>query len=263
MQDSISKTAIARSFGHAAESYDSSAHFQQRVGARLLDYLPVTRGNIVDLGCGTGFFLPQIRYRNPHATLIAADLSEEMIRYGQQHHGKDADFWCVGDADQLPLASNSINVIFSSLALQWCFHLDSLFRELNRVLAPGGCCVFSTLLDGTLFELKKSWQKVDKKQHVNEFFTALDYRSAIERNGLLIESFIDESDVQQYKELKFLTRELKGIGAHNLTDKRPRNLTGKSRLLKLIDAYERFRNSEGLLPATYRVAYIVIKRPEN
>ena len=52
-----------------------------------------------------------------------------------------------------------------------------------------------------------------------------------------------------------LMRELKLIGAQNRTHGRPRGLTGKLRLRRLLQAYEAFRTPEGVLPATYEVIY--------
>ena len=54
--------------------------------------------------------------------------------------------------------------------------------------------------------------------------------------------------------------ELKALGAHNLNPGRPGGLTGRARILALIDAYERFRQPPGL-PATYQVVYGVLRKP--
>ena len=49
-------------------------------------------------------------------------------------------------------------------------------------------------------------------------------------------------------------RDLKAIGAHNVNAGRARGLTGKSRLTRMIAAYEAFRR-DGRLPATYEIVY--------
>jgi malonyl-CoA O-methyltransferase len=51
-----------------------------------------------------------------------------------------------------------------------------------------------------------------------------------------------------------LMRDLKTIGAHNVTAGRARGLTGKSRLQQMQSAYEVFRTG-GRLPATYEIVY--------
>ena len=49
-------------------------------------------------------------------------------------------------------------------------------------------------------------------------------------------------------------RELKALGAHNVTNARRHSLTGKTRLKNMVSAYENFREND-LLPATYEVVY--------
>jgi malonyl-CoA O-methyltransferase len=49
-------------------------------------------------------------------------------------------------------------------------------------------------------------------------------------------------------------RDLKTIGAHNVTEGRSRSLTGKGKLQQLIASYEQFRNN-GILPVSYEVVY--------
>jgi malonyl-CoA O-methyltransferase len=51
-----------------------------------------------------------------------------------------------------------------------------------------------------------------------------------------------------------LMRDLKAIGAHNVTEGRSRTLAGRSRLARVQDAYEGFRRG-ARLPATYEVIY--------
>jgi malonyl-CoA O-methyltransferase len=58
-----------------------------------------------------------------------------------------------------------------------------------------------------------------------------------------------------YPDIFVLMRDLKTLGAHNLSAGRSRNLTGKGRLRALQNAYERFRGADGLLPVTYEVVY--------
>jgi malonyl-CoA O-methyltransferase len=55
-----------------------------------------------------------------------------------------------------------------------------------------------------------------------------------------------------YPDVWRLMRELKQIGAHNVTAGRPRGLTGKTRMQRVVRAYEAFRR-EGVLPASYEI----------
>lgn len=57
-----------------------------------------------------------------------------------------------------------------------------------------------------------------------------------------------------------LAHELKALGAHNLNPGRPGGLTGRARIVALVQAYEQFRQAQGL-PATYQVVYAVLEKP--
>ena len=58
----------------------------------------------------------------------------------------------------------------------------------------------------------------------------------------------------EYPDVMSLMRELKGIGAHNVASSRLPGLTGKSRLTKMLQAYEKFRRGSRY-PASYEIIY--------
>jgi len=58
-----------------------------------------------------------------------------------------------------------------------------------------------------------------------------------------------------YQTMIGLMRDLKGIGAHNIDSERQKGLMGKNKFNALKAEYEKFRNREGVLPATYEVIY--------
>jgi len=261
----INKSAIAKSFGNAAAKYDSVAHFQQHVGSELLSKIPsVNATRIVDLGCGTGYFLSGLRVQYPNADLIGFDLSEEMIRFARKENEKgsaDKDIsWLVGDGERLPFQTGSIDLIFSSLAIQWCGSLSSLFNEIQRVLSKDGVFVFSSLVDGSLCELKSAWSQVDGLQHVNAFAYLADYQEAVSSTILSTVELEVQEKILYYQKVKDLTRELKTLGAHNMTSHRATHLTGKQRIKQFLAAYENFRTNDGTLPASYQVLFGVLIR---
>jgi len=272
----INKQVIARSFGLAAEHYDSVAHFQRWVGNELLKLIPASKNiRLLDLGTGTGYFLKPLSQNFSAESLVALDLSEGMIRHVVDHvcvdHNvvnsaapQNSALSCVvGDADNLPFADGSFDLIFSSLAIQWCSDLEELFSEVSRVLAPKGIFACSTLLDGSLHELKAAWQSVDSTQHVNDFYALSDYRRAAQAAKFNLECFEQRQHVLQYKQVKELTRELKMLGAHNMTPERAKGLTGKSKMKRFLETYERFRASSGFVTATYEVGFAVLLKSRS
>ncbi|HLA31972.1 MAG TPA: malonyl-[acyl-carrier protein] O-methyltransferase BioC, partial [Pseudomonas sp.] len=129
----------------------------------------------------------------------------------------------------------------------------------RRVLRPGGVLAFSSLCVGTLQELQGSWHSVDGFVHVNRFRRFEDYQQLCAASGLQPLSLQTRPQVLHYPDLRSLTHELKALGAHNLNPGRPGGLTGRARILALVQAYERFRQPQGL-PATYQVVYGVLRK---
>lgn len=254
----IDKQKIAQSFGLAANTYDSVAHFQRWVGDNLINKIPKCAPlTMVDLGSGTGYFSGFLKNKFPQASYIGMDLSENMSRFAKDHHSSDCT-WVTGDAESLPFQDNSIDLIFSSLAIQWCSNLPLLMKEIERILKPKGHFVFSTLLDGSLEELKVAWSKVDDKKHVNDFFLKQDYHQAVLQSGLTVGLLSEETKVLKYQKVAELMRELKGLGAHNLNAERSTALMGKKKLSCVISAYEKFRREGTYLPASYEVLWGVL-----
>lgn len=252
------KQQVAASFSRAAGSYDSVADLQRSVGQQLLAHLPqaLTPEQWLDLGCGTGHFSRALAQRFPAAQGVALDIAQGMLRHARPLGG--AAHFIAGDAENLPLQDGCFDLLFSSLAVQWCGNFAGVLSEARRVLRPGGVFAFSSLCVGTLYELRSSWQQVDGQVHVNRFRKRQDYQRLCDASGLRIRSLEVLPHVLHYPDVRSLTHELKALGAHNLNPGRPTGLTGRQRMQGLLQAYEGFRQSQGL-PATYQVLYAVLE----
>jgi malonyl-CoA O-methyltransferase len=253
------KRQVAASFSKAAASYDSVAELQRAVGGELMSRLPnITPARWLDLGSGTGYFSRVLEKNFPDSEGIALDIAEGMLRHAQSLGG--AQHYVAGDAENLPLRDASVELMFSSLAVQWCSDFASVLTEANRVLQPGGVFGFASLCVGTLHELRDSWLAVDGMVHVNRFREFDDYQRLCAASGLQVRSLDVLPHVLHYPDVRSLTHELKALGAHNINPGRPGGLTGRARIQALIDAYEAFRQEKGL-PATYQVVYAVLEKP--
>jgi malonyl-CoA O-methyltransferase len=261
-QDNLpDKRQVAASFSKAAASYDSVAELQRAVGSELLSRLSAANPNLsrwLDLGSGTGYFSRELAQRLPASEGIALDIAEGMLRHARPAGG--ATHFVAGDAERLPLRDESVGLIFSSLAVQWCSDFAAVLSEAKRVLQPGGTFAFASLCVGTLYELRDSWQAVDGMVHVNRFRERSDYQQLCAESGLTVRSLEVSPHVLHYPDVRSLTHELKALGAHNLNPGRPGGLTGRARIQALIAAYENFRQLDGL-PATYQVVYAVLDKP--
>jgi len=258
----LDKGRIAASFGRAAASYDGVATLQREVGGRLLAQLPagLAPGAVADMGCGTGHFVPRLAARFPGALCTGIDLAPGMIAHARQHHGGDRLRWLCADAECLPLADASVDLIFSNFAFQWCQDLAALMTEQFRLLAPGGLLAFTTVAPRSLWELRQAWGAVDGYVHVNQFAPLAEVRGALAAAGFAIATWHLETRTRHYGQLGELTRELKCLGAHNVNGGRNTGLTGRRRIAGLIAAYESLREDAGL-PATWELLYVVARKP--
>lgn len=256
------KRQVAASFSRAAASYDSVAALQRAVGQDLLRLLPegLQPSRWLDLGSGTGYFSRALAGRFAAASGVAVDIAEGMLRHARNEQG-GAHYHVAGDAERLPVRDASVDLVFSSLAVQWCDQFASVLAEAQRVLRPGGVMAFSSLCVGTLAELRASWQAVDGLVHVNRFRRFEDYQRLCAASGFEQLELQRCPHVLHYPDVRSLTHELKALGAHNLNPGRPSGLTGRARMQGLLQAYEAFRQAEGL-PATYQVVYGVLRKPQ-
>lgn len=253
----VNKQDLAERFGKAASIYDQYALLQQQVGHTLIELLPdsvFAQG--MDLGCGTGFFLPQLAARCQR--LLAVDLATGMLRQAMKRDG--AAYFICGDAEQLPLMGQSLDLVYSTLALQWCEQLPVALAEIYRVLRPGGFFAFSTLTEGSLSELRSAWRDVDHQDHVNPFITRDTLQYLCDDCGFRSLVWQEHHHVLHYATLRDLLMSLKGIGANQVTGRKSSGLAGRNRLHLLEMAYQKMQSSSGELPLSYEVCYGVLMR---
>jgi len=260
----LAKRKVAESFSKAAKTYDGVAHLQRTVGDKLLARLSSQKllggevQRVLDVGCGTGYLISHLTRLLPDSHIIGFDIASGMLDFAR---GQQADIsaWLCGDAELLPMANASVDLVVSNLAYQWCQHPLRWGAELHRVLSDNGMVLLSTLGPETLRELRAAWSSVDGYIHVNEFLPMAALNCSLQQCGLHCDLVV-ENETLTYSTINELMRELKELGAHNVNAGQSNSLTGRQRIKQLKQAYEQFRNSDGLLPATYEVAYLVIRK---
>jgi malonyl-CoA O-methyltransferase len=268
------RRAVRRNFARASRGYDGAAQPHAPVRQELVErcrWLLQGRApqTVLDLGAGTCAALPQLRAAWPAATVLAVDFSLPMLAAGGARL-RDAPgllarlrrLWRPGplsaaicaDAGSLPLAGQSVDLVYCNLLLHWCRDPDAVLREIQRVLRPDGLLVLSTWGPDTLFELRAAWAQVDTLEHVMRFFDMHDIGEALLRCGFR-EPVLDVDRVQtRHRDAMALMHSLRDSGAANATAGRRGTLTGRRRLEAVFAAYPHPPDSNQV-SASWEVVY--------
>lgn len=249
-----SKARIRQSFERAAPTYDSAADIQRRICMQLADGLPeVAPARLLDAGCGTGFALADLQARFPDAHSLALDLSPAML-------DRIAASCCriAGDLEHLPLADASLDLYWSSLAVQWC-DLATALREAHRTLRPNGLVALASLGPATFHELRHAFAEVDHYRHTLSFHSADEIRKIAVNLGFAAVDTKKSTKIAHYPDFKTLLRAVKAIGANQLGDGRRTSLMSRTTFLRAEAAYEQLRTTAGL-PLTYDVIYLYARK---
>ncbi|WP_281646500.1 malonyl-ACP O-methyltransferase BioC [Parendozoicomonas sp. Alg238-R29] len=256
------KRRIAETFGKAATTYDAAASLQQLVAARARLGLPELdlQASILDMGCGTGNETRALVERYPEADITGLDLSQGMLDFASQNPFLSNCHWAIGDIEELPFNEEQFDLVFSSLAIQWCECLSEVMAQVHRVLKPGGWFVFSTLAAGSLHELNAAWKSVDDKPHVNSYESLSRQKQRVASSDLSISSLRQQTETLYYPSVTHLFKEMKALGVNTVTETQQKGLAGKSTIRKLTEGYKPFVTEKGL-PASYQVIYGVLRKP--
>jgi malonyl-CoA O-methyltransferase len=275
---------VRRAADRAAASYDDAAVLQREVGRRMAERLALVRlqpATILDAGCGTGEALTELTARYPGATIIEIDFAERMIATASQRAAalsappgaalakliglralaRGAISFVCGDATRLPIAPNSVDLVWSNLMLPSVGEPPAALAEFLRVLRIGGFLMFTTFGPDTLKELRAAFAGIDRTTHVGRFIDMHDVGDMLVETGFAEPVMDAETITLTYVDAVAMMRELKAIGAHNATIGRPRGLMGRARWARMLAALERFRR-DGRLPVTFEVVHGHAWKPE-
>lgn len=125
--------------------------------SRLLDALSRFkdgRRKILDMACGVGKLTCHIRNFNQDDEVFGIDISRTALAVaGSVNKGISGIYFIEGDVTRMPIASHSIDFIAGLDILEHIDNLDDAFREIKRVLRPGGLAHFHIPCEGQPFTI--------------------------------------------------------------------------------------------------------------
>lgn len=150
----------SRYFDRRAAAYEQHAAIPTEVAGRLLERLDGLRfepGRILEVGCADGRQCLALQQRFPQARVIGLDYSAGMLgrARGRQRWWRKRFDLLRADGGRLPLATDSIDLVYANLSLGWLADLPAALQEWRRVLRPGGLLLASVYGPDTLGD----WQR--------------------------------------------------------------------------------------------------------
>ncbi|MGS2721227.1 malonyl-ACP O-methyltransferase BioC [Paraglaciecola aestuariivivens] len=258
----LNKHRIARQFSRAANTYDSAAEVQLDIAQDAMSLLPKQANRVLDIGCGTGRISQKLAAK--YQQVWAMDLAFGMLSYAKQQALmlNPNIVWMQGDAEHLPIADQSVDLVFSSMALQWCNQQNQVMQEVKRVLSKEGQAVLAIMCDGSFTELNQSWQQIDSQRHTNLFASAGAWLQAAQSQGLQVQ-MQQSSYMTWHSGVRPLLSSIKSIGANVLigaeAGQEPQQNKSLTRLnlQQLENHYQQHFAQGAQLPLTYQVCFLV------
>ncbi|WP_223418013.1 methyltransferase domain-containing protein [Shewanella inventionis] len=243
---------LANKFSSAARQYKQHDVLQRLSAQQLLKQANLN-GTLLDIGAGPGTDFSALTAVNQ---VVAVDIAHGMLTELTQQFTEYLPL--CSDAQALGLQAESVDSIYSNLALQWCPNLPQACCELHRVLRPNGECHVSIVADGSLAELKTLGFHVNQFNSVSALKQA--FMSSQTQNNTWQSIDIKLECIQVYfDDLRSLLYSIKGVGASFAQHNPNRTVLKKQQWQQRVELAQRLRTEKGI-PLTYQIAFIRAKR---
>lgn len=205
--------ALAERYHRLGPTKPHNAYYDRPATLALLP--DVSRKRVLDAGCGPGLYSEALLARG--ATVVAFDVSPEMLRYFRERNGDQAELHQHDMAQPLDfVADGSIDVVLAALSLDYVADWKAVFTEFSRLLAEGGHFVFSITHpavdfyeyhhEGNYFEVEhvvEWWRfETDRDQfeihHYRRPLSAL--FDALAAGGFTLERFVEPRPTLEFRE---------------------------------------------------------------
>jgi len=256
---------VRRQFERRAGRFAAHDAVVREVGRRLVDRLSLFRldpEQIVDVGCGAGGTREALLARYPRARWLGIDLARAMAARAAPRPALSRLLpWRAGraaavcaEAGALPLADDSVDLVFSNLMLNWHPQPLAVLAEWRRVLRVDGLLLFSCFGPDTLKELRQACAAAAIGAHPLPFVDMHDFGDMLLAAGFAGPVMDAESIRLTYASPRALLREAAALGG-NPRDDRTAGLVGTRRARALQAAIAAQRDAQGRIALSFEIAY--------
>ncbi len=238
----------------------------QRMLQRL-SYIRIKPHTVLDAGCGNAHALEPLRAHYPDLNYIGLDFCAPMLETARSRFASKPGFWQklrnrptppvrfqLADMAQTGLDAESIDLIWSNMALHWHPEPHHVIAEWRRILRPGMLTMFSSLGPGSLVELRTAIQNADLGTATPQFVDMHDFGDLLLENGFLDPVMDQEVITLTYRTAEKLLQDMRILGGNPSLD-RHRGLTGRGWHQRLVDSLEQQRHADGTLHLTIEAVY--------
>ncbi len=256
----------------------ASDFLRREIASRMherLELIKIAPKRVLDAGCGPGADLSLLHKDFPAAQIVGVDAAPAMIAaarapasaLGALNHflGKllpnkaGIDLLC-GDFAELPLKPNSVDLIWSNLALHWHPQPDRVFAEWRRVLGVNGLLMFSCFGPDTFREIRAGFAAADLAPPALPFVDMHDFGDMLVEAGFSTPVLDMETLTVTYADAATLLADVRAWGGNPLLTRR-RGLMGKAAWARMLAALEKQRRPDGKLGLSFEIVYGHAFRP--
>ena len=185
-------------------SFEFSRLFQQDWHAELIGRAPADSDFVLDIGCGTGFFLAELCEQHPRA--VGLDISFEMLKVSEQY--VPGAHLVTADAERMPFKGGAFDAVFCKGSLHHTRDHVGFLRNCLRMCSSKGKLVMSEPCNDNPIIRFARWAMYKKSEHFDEGdqgFRQRDLVDLYERGGF---------EVVRVKKYGFLAYALCGFPDH-------------------------------------------------
>ena len=169
----------------------------------------------------------------------------------------------VSDTEPLALASASLDLVVSALALQFVNDLPGVLAQIRRALKPDGLFLAAMIGGETLTELRQSFAAAEAEveggvsPRVAPFADLRDLGGLLQRAGFALPVTDVDRTVVRYDNAFALMQDLRRMGATNVLNERRRTPSRRATFVRMAQVYaERFADPDGRIRATFDIVWM-------
>lgn len=269
----INPDHVLRQFNRRGDLSDAQFLYGE-VARRMDERLRLVRlapQHMLDAGCGAGAQIPLLHARYPDAHLIGQDHNAGLIKRAQQRartiyphgwrewirrlRGRPAPVsWLTCDLAHTSLLPESLDLVWSNLALHWHPAPHDVLQEWGRIIRPNGLVFFSCFGPGTMQELRQAIASANLATVTPGFVDMHDFGDLLIEKGFADPVMDQEVLTLTYATPEKLLHDVKNLGGNPALGRRA-SLTSRHWQQRLLEALEQQRKPDGRLHLTIEVAY--------